>query len=596
MEDMLACKDWREEIWDDLQTLETFRQTYDLGWSDMTSITATFTTIESLKPVGPVRLRGDWFDLRDLTITGSGGFVGVDTTTRPPALARCQSEATSVDAEYEDSTDSDNKTLQVAKQIYTMSSAPSGFYRNIVSASTIVAGNQYKIVTVGTTDYTAIGASANSVGVIFIATGSAPAGTGTVRLFDEDAYFAWQRLTQSVYFRSKPIGWDFNALFQDQVPIGRTARFRWLENRRDAQYTSDVLAGGTALVSLGTNSSADENQPQWCTNGTPQDAIQHTSGVPCVSVDCDSHGAVVGYSWNSGILVARFCKSKFFNGELEKVCVGVSDPTAITNGCCKVTKMSDDADALVDNPTYQGGTQASDSNICFVRFINRPWEWYNGAVPYRMVPTSSNTVDRAAICCEFPHPYEAVCNTNSSMTINRTDDAAGGSGQTQPNQIPCQSDACIQLQPGQSHCFASGPCANLDTFGGYGVGNYFCGAASSFRFVSPTKGIKYKVGFTGDIYASPPTWGEKPPCSEKYPYDAYPVNALQNYRYPIGHTEPGALAASFVVPEYPGSIGFTIQSSECCSIDDRDDQRRGTEGLQSRHWLSFPPLTITTGP
>jgi hypothetical protein len=465
-----------------------------------------------------------------------------------------------------------------------------------VSASTIVAGNQYKIVTVGTTDYTAIGASANSVGVIFIATGSAPAGTGTVRLFDEDAYFAWQRLTQSVYFRSKPIGWDFNALFQDQVPIGRTARFRWLENRRDAQYTSDVLAGGTALVSLGTNSSADENQPQWCTNGTPQDAIQHTSGVPCVSVDCDSHGAVVGYSWNSGILVARFCKSKFFNGELEKVCVGVSDPTAITNGCCKVTKMSDDADALVDNPTYQGGTQASDSNICFVRFINRPWEWYNGAVPYRMVPTSSNTVDRASICCEFPHPYEAVCNTNLSMSINRTDDAAAGQGQTAPNQIPCQNDPCIQLQPGQSHCFASGPCANLDPFSPYGIGNYFCGEGSRFSFRNPTHGIKYKVGFTGDATASPPTWSEKPPCSETYPYNAYPPEPGANYRYPIGHTEPGAIAASFVVRSYGGLDEFALQSSECCSIDDRDDQRRGTEGFQSHHWLSFPPLTITTGP
>jgi hypothetical protein len=74
------------------------------------------------------------------------------------------------------------------------------------------------------------------------------------------------------------------------------------------------------------------------------------------------------------------------------------------------------------------------------------------------------------------------------------------------------------------------------------------------------------------------------------------VDPLQDYRYPIGHTDANALAASFVVPEYPGSVGFTIQSSECCSIDDRDDQRRGTEGLQSRHWLSFPALTITTGP
>lgn len=596
MEDMLACKDWREEIWDDLQTLEVFRQTYDLGWSDMTSITASFPTIASLKPVGPVRLRGDWFDLRALTVTQSGSFVGVNTTTRPPALAVCQSDSTGVESEYEDSTDSDKKTLQVAKQIYTMSSAPSGFYRDIVSASTIVSGNQYKIVTVGSTDFTAYGASANGVGVIFVATGSSAPGTGTVRLFDDDAYYAWQRLTQSVYFRSKPIGWDFNAMFQNQVPIGKTARYRWLENRRDAQYPIDITTGGTALVSLGTNASPATNQPQWCTNGTPQDADQNTSGVPCTSVNCDSHGSVVAYSWNSSILVARHCRSKFFDGQVEDVCVGVSDPTALTNGCCKITRMTDASDALVDNPTYRDGTKPRDSNICYVRFVNRPWEWYSGAVPYRMVPTSTNVVDRFPICCEFPHPYEAVCNTNTSMSINRTDDEAAGQGQTAPNQTPCENDPCVQVSAGQSHCYTNGPCANLDLSGSYGIGNYFCGSQSTWRFASPTKGVKYKVGFTGDATATPSTWAEKPPCSEEYPYTAYPEDTLRPFRYPIGHTDQKALAASFVVYEYPGSTSSAIQSTECCSIDDRDDQRRGTEGIQKRHWLSFPEVTITTGP
>jgi len=49
------------------------------------------------------------------------------------------------------------------------------------TAGSFVVGNTYQIVTVGTTDYTLIGASANTVGVIFNATGVG-AGTGTAKL------------------------------------------------------------------------------------------------------------------------------------------------------------------------------------------------------------------------------------------------------------------------------------------------------------------------------------------------------------------------------------------------------------------------------
>jgi hypothetical protein len=52
----------------------------------------------------------------------------------------------------------------------------------VITAPNIVIGTTYKIVTIGTTptDYTAIGADFNRVGVIFTATASAPAGNGTV--------------------------------------------------------------------------------------------------------------------------------------------------------------------------------------------------------------------------------------------------------------------------------------------------------------------------------------------------------------------------------------------------------------------------------
>lgn len=51
------------------------------------------------------------------------------------------------------------------------------------AASSITSGEEYEIASVGTTDFTAVGARANIVGVQFTATGSAPAGTGTVRNF-----------------------------------------------------------------------------------------------------------------------------------------------------------------------------------------------------------------------------------------------------------------------------------------------------------------------------------------------------------------------------------------------------------------------------
>ena len=49
---------------------------------------------------------------------------------------------------------------------------------SVVVATALVAGTKYRIVTVGTTDFTLIGASANTVGVVFTAT-AVGLGTGT---------------------------------------------------------------------------------------------------------------------------------------------------------------------------------------------------------------------------------------------------------------------------------------------------------------------------------------------------------------------------------------------------------------------------------
>jgi len=58
-------------------------------------------------------------------------------------------------------------------RIYVVDATPT---TGLITAGAFVVGNDYQIVSVGTTDFTLIGASANTVGVIFTATG---VGTGT---------------------------------------------------------------------------------------------------------------------------------------------------------------------------------------------------------------------------------------------------------------------------------------------------------------------------------------------------------------------------------------------------------------------------------
>lgn len=59
---------------------------------------------------------------------------------------------------------------------YRLNSDLTGIDAGITTAGSFVAGRRYEIVSVGTTNFTLIGASSNTVGVQFVATG---AGTGT---------------------------------------------------------------------------------------------------------------------------------------------------------------------------------------------------------------------------------------------------------------------------------------------------------------------------------------------------------------------------------------------------------------------------------
>ena len=57
-----------------------------------------------------------------------------------------------------------------------------------ITAGTFVTGTVYRILTIGTTDFTLVGASANTVGVVFTATG-AGSGTGTATVSGIIAYY-----------------------------------------------------------------------------------------------------------------------------------------------------------------------------------------------------------------------------------------------------------------------------------------------------------------------------------------------------------------------------------------------------------------------
>ena len=70
--------------------------------------------------------------------------------------------------------------MAVVASLGEVASAAAQRLVTVVNATTIVAGNVYTIVTVGTTNYMAVGASANTVGLQFLATGT-PGGDGKVQ-------------------------------------------------------------------------------------------------------------------------------------------------------------------------------------------------------------------------------------------------------------------------------------------------------------------------------------------------------------------------------------------------------------------------------
>ena len=107
-------------------------------------------------------LRSDTAHKRPIPSTLSAGELAVNSNGASPGLF------------FKDS----NGDLAKVGPVHIGSDAPNSTPAS-TAATALVSGTVYQILTVGTTDFTAVGASSNTVGLIFTATGSTT-GTGTV--------------------------------------------------------------------------------------------------------------------------------------------------------------------------------------------------------------------------------------------------------------------------------------------------------------------------------------------------------------------------------------------------------------------------------
>ena len=121
-----------------------------------------------------------------------------------------------------------------------------------VAANAIEAGNTYTILTVGTTNFVSIGASANTVGVVFTATGTG-SGTGTASLSTNivpftqagkstiDTFLRIHKTYQPFYLYSAP-ELEYYVTYEGAYLVGDTApstnTYVTYKKVADAAYTS----------------------------------------------------------------------------------------------------------------------------------------------------------------------------------------------------------------------------------------------------------------------------------------------------------------------------------------------------------------------
>ena len=111
-------------------------------------------------------------------------------------------------------------------------------YAQIVTAGSFVVGSRYTILSVGTTDFTLIGAASNTVGVSFIATG---AGTGTGTATISTFHVEFQRTIDAFTSADTTQQPSLMETYHDMIPLKASALYLQpidinLANQYDAMF------------------------------------------------------------------------------------------------------------------------------------------------------------------------------------------------------------------------------------------------------------------------------------------------------------------------------------------------------------------------
>ncbi|UYE97271.1 virion structural protein [Cyanophage S-TIM54] len=195
------------------------------------------------------------------------------------------------------STDANATFRKYTYSISSTTNSVSGSSDLVTSAGSFITGRKYTIKTVGTTDFTAIGASANTVGVVFDATG---AGSGSGDAFDTLVYSTGGDQNVEVYVNGvKSVEGSSN----DYVATsGTSVNFVANLNSGDVVdiqvyelLTNDayVLAsGGTFTGNVGINTSTINNRLHIHSNANEQGILLTQDGDNYSSIVADSDRSV----------------------------------------------------------------------------------------------------------------------------------------------------------------------------------------------------------------------------------------------------------------------------------------------------------------
>ena len=191
------------------------------------------------------------------------------------------------------STDANATFRKYTYSISSTTNSITGSSDTVVSAGSFIVGYKYTIKTVGTTDFTAIGASANTVGVVFTATG---AGSGSGDAFDTLFYSTGGDQNVEVYVNGvKAVEGstnDYVATSGTSVNlVANVTSGDVVEIQVYELLTNDafVLAtGGTFTGNVGINTSTINNRLHIHSNANEQGILLTQGGDNYSSIAADS--------------------------------------------------------------------------------------------------------------------------------------------------------------------------------------------------------------------------------------------------------------------------------------------------------------------